>query len=106
MSPYLYILVQQVLSCILSNLNDSNSLILFKIKGLKILYLIFADDVLIAFHTNPKSCVAILSSLDLFAKLTNLTSTMTNLISFFRSTTLLSPSIRYMTHLDSRSRLG
>lgn len=72
-SPYLYILVQQILSLILTDLVSFNKFTPFNIKGIKVSHLMFANDLIFSFRANLKTCNGVLSTLNLFANLTNLT---------------------------------
>lgn len=53
---YLFIIVQQIISTLISNVVHRGKILPFNLKGIKIFHLIFTDDLLFAFRANPKFC--------------------------------------------------
>lgn len=72
MSSYLFVIVQQLLSSLLDLNVDQNKIKLFPVKNIKILHLVFADDVLITIRATPNSCKHLSKVVRLYSTLTGL----------------------------------
>lgn len=72
LSPYLYIIVAQILSCQFHKVVDDKLLTLFKFKNrISISHLMYADDILVYFRVNRRSCKTIKDIFKVYETLTN-----------------------------------
>lgn len=69
LSPYLFILV---LSSLITKVINMNKITPFSLRGTMVSHLMFADDLLLAFRANHKSCSIVLQILRVFQNLTHL----------------------------------
>lgn len=72
MSSYIFVIVQQLLSSLLDLNVNQNKIKPFPVKNIKILHLVFADDVLITIRATPNSCKHLSKVFRLYSSLTGL----------------------------------
>ncbi|WOK97281.1 hypothetical protein Cni_G05989 [Canna indica] len=71
LSPYVFILMQELLSRILEEFTDKGLIKEFKYRGIKLSHLAFADDLLLTVKGNLNNCRNVMKALDIYYKLTN-----------------------------------
>lgn len=73
LSPYLFVIVANILSILLKEKARLNLITPFTFRGgFKIFHLLYADDLVVYFRANHKSCCNVLDCLHLFHQLTGL----------------------------------
>ncbi|WOL18968.1 hypothetical protein Cni_G27765 [Canna indica] len=71
LSPYIFIIMQDLLSRILNNSIENGSVKGFKYKSLVISHLAFADDILISIKGNAQNCRKVMEAISLYCSLTD-----------------------------------
>lgn len=69
LSPCLFIFAQQILFSLITTFGAQKLITPFNLKRVHLSYLVFVDNLLLAFCVNSQSCVDILKALDIFQNL-------------------------------------
>lgn len=72
LSPYIYILVAQILTQLLNQATRNRSLTPLSFNyDCKIIHIMFVGDILLCFRANPKSCTTIKRVIKIYEEITN-----------------------------------
>ncbi|WOL17010.1 hypothetical protein Cni_G25798 [Canna indica] len=71
LSPYIFIIMQDMLSRILNKFSENGYIKCFNYKGMKLSHLAFADDILIVIKGNLKNCSNVMKAISLYCSLTD-----------------------------------
>ncbi|XP_028548227.1 uncharacterized protein LOC114578859 [Dendrobium catenatum] len=87
LSPFLFCIVMDALSCLLDHNSDDNGFEGFKMENFQLTHLSYADDLLVFGKAESNNCAKLMRTLSLFSKLTGLQ------LNLLKSSIIISPHV-------------